>query len=70
MCNLYTKLVEVNPGDTIVHENGERWEAPANFQYILVKESTIIERTGSPVVRIPEEIRNLLKKAKKARESR
>ncbi|KKN00625.1 hypothetical protein LCGC14_1135800 [marine sediment metagenome] len=46
MWDLYTKRVKVNPGDTILHEDGEEWEIPPNLQYILVQESTEIVRSG------------------------
>jgi hypothetical protein len=65
MRDLYTKLVEVNPGDTIVHADGERWEVNTNHGHILVKEDTIIERTGPVVVRMdPKKLRILAKKAR------
>ena len=65
MYDLYTKRVEVNPGDTIVRANGERWEVPANFRVIFVEEDTIIEATGKVVVRMdPKKIRILAKKAR------
>jgi signal peptidase I len=69
MYDLYTKRVEVNPGDTIVRANGERWEVPSNLRYIFVEEDTYIERTGPVVVRAdPKKIRILATRAKKARE--
>jgi hypothetical protein len=46
MQDLYTKLVKVNPGDTLLHEDGEEWEIPPNLRYILVQESTEIVRSG------------------------
>jgi hypothetical protein len=69
MRELYTKMVEVNPGDTIVHADGERWEVNTNHGYILVEEDTIIEATGPIVVRAdPKKIRILAERAKKKRE--
>jgi signal peptidase I len=65
MYDLYTKRVEVNPGDTIVRANGERWEVPSNLRYIYVEEDTYIEATGPKVVRMdPKKIRILAKKAR------
>lgn len=66
MRDLYTKMVEVSPGDTIVHADGERWEVNTNHGYILVEEDTIIERTGPVVVRA--DYTKLRIQAKKARE--
>ena len=51
MYDLYTKRVEVNPGDTLVRANGERWEIPDDLRYIFVEEDTIIEATGRVVDR-------------------
>ncbi len=65
MYDLYTKRVEVNPGDTLVRANGERWEIPDNLRYIFIEEDTIIEATGPVVVRMdPKKIRILAKKAR------
>ena len=68
MRDLYTKRVEVNPGDTIVQADGERWEVPSNLHYIMVAEDTIIEATGPLVVRA--DYRKLRILAKKARGSK
>jgi hypothetical protein len=69
MRDLYTKKVEVNPGDTLVRANGERWEITGDLRYILVEEDTYIEATGPIVVRAdPKKIRILAQRAKKARE--
>ena len=65
MRDLYTKKVEVNPGDTLARANGERWEITGELRYILVEEDTIIEATGRVVVRVdPTKLRSLAKKAR------
>lgn len=46
MLDLYTKRIKVNPGDILLHEDGEEWEIPPNLGYILVQESTEIVREG------------------------
>lgn len=68
MRNLYTKRVEVNPGDTIVHANGESWVVSSELRYIFVEEDTIIEATGPVVARMDtKKIRILAKKARRKR---
>jgi hypothetical protein len=51
MRDLYTKKVEVSPGDTLVLANGETWEITGDLRYLMVEEDTIIEATGPIVVR-------------------
>lgn len=66
MRDLYTKKVEVNPGDTIVHANGDRWEITGELRYIFVEEDTIIEATG-PIVERPNMKTRIFMMAKKVR---
>lgn len=66
MRDLYTKLVEVFPGDTLLLESGEEWPITGDLRYILIEESSQVLPTGDRKVRVRFD--QLKLRAKKARE--
>jgi len=66
MLPIYSNLVKVYPGDTLVNADGEEWLIPDDLRYIFIEDGAKVLPTGDRGERVKLQV--LKVRAKKARE--